>query len=711
VQGNFIGTDAAGAHALGNDYGVVVTGPSNTIGGTAIGAGNLISGNHNDGVLLNGLSAQRNLVQANFIGTDVRGAFPLFNQNGVAIVDGSNNEIGGSVAGAGNLISGNAENGILISDATRNVVAGNLIGTDAAGIHSVRNDGGVTLTGATDNLIGGSAPGTGNVISGNGGGILMEASTGNQIQGNWIGTDTSGTQNLGNLFGDIWPSTGAEGNLIGGTMAGARNIISGDAVSEIYVSMGADNNPVQGNFIGTDVTGTHALGSRDFPGNGILILPGALDNTIGGTELGAGNLISGNLSHASYGVFIAGAGTLLQGNSIGTDVTGTRALGNTEGVEVNANDITIGGTEPGAGNLISGNQKLGITLWGVDHVVILGNRIGTDVTGTQALGNGAAGILVYSQGSTTATIGGTDPGAGNLISANLGDGISIQTSDTAAIVVQGNTIGTDITGTQPLGNAGNGVAIIGGTNDNTISGNLIAFNGVDGVLVNGGTGTAILGNAILGHDNGLGIELANGGNDDQAFPVLTSATTDGSSTTVEGTLASTSSTSFRVEIFANAVCNPSGYGEGERFLGALTVTTDADGNATFSFTAPIGVNPGQFVAATATDPTGNTSEFSACTEVTTSNSPKQISVATLRFPSYCPGAMPESHDPFALAIGFPIPDNEKAEGHRPSLNGGRVGTGDAPAQSARFHIVTAVRCRPMAGQEALDIPLLISLEI
>jgi hypothetical protein len=183
--------------------------------------------------------------------------------------------------------------------------------------------------------------------------------------------------------------------------------------------------------------------------------------------------------------------------------------------------------------------------------------------------------------------------------------------------VQGNTIGTDAGGTQPLGNARNGVHFEDTSNNNLIGGtaagaaNTIAYNGNDGVLVDTATGNAILGNAILGHSAGLGIELLRGGNHNQAAPVLTAVTTGGGTTTVSGVLQGAPDTAFTLEFFADTVCNPSGFGEGESLLGDLTVTTDAGGNASFTFTCAA-VASGQFVAATATDPAGNTSAFPAC---------------------------------------------------------------------------------------------------
>ncbi len=186
--------------------------------------------------------------------------------------------------------------------------------------------------------------------------------------------------------------------------------------------------------------------------------------------------------------------------------------------------------------------------------------------------------------------------------------------------MQGNRIGTDVSGALPLGNGYAGVEFFG-SSDNMIggtvagAGNTIAFNGNSGVIVGDfSTGNAILGNAIFGHDNGLGIFLF-GGNHGQEFPTITAVSSGGGLTTIEGTLTSTPSTTFHLEFFVDSVCNYNGYGEGERFLASFPLTTDADGNAAFTFTVAVAVDPGRFITATATDPGNNTSEFSACAEV------------------------------------------------------------------------------------------------
>jgi titin len=378
--------------------------------------------------------------------------------------------------------------------------------------------------------------------------------------------------------------------------------------------------------IGTDVTGTQALGNSSgitdtTAYSGIAVLGGAHDNLIGGTGAGAGNLISGNISH---GVGISGSGTTgnrVQGNFIGTDVTGTVALGNGQDgndtavvIESGAGNNTVGGTASGARNLISGNLFNGLRIRGSGTAgnVIEGNYIGTDVTGTQPLGNGADGIGI-SDAASGNRIGGTAPGAGNLIAANGSDGVHLFNGATGN-TVQGNRIGTDVTGTNPLGNAGNGVHLEDTSNNNLIggtaagAGNTIAFNGNDGVLVDTATGNTLLSNLIFSSGN-LGIELTNGGNNNLAAPALTSATSDGSSATIQGTLTSTPNTTFTLQFFADPVANASGFGEGQQLLGSVTVTTDASGFATFTVTFATAVPVGQFVSATATGPGGDTSSF------------------------------------------------------------------------------------------------------
>jgi hypothetical protein len=251
----------------------------------------------------------------------------------------------------------------------------------------------------------------------------------------------------------------------------------------------------------------------------------------------------------------------------------------------------------------------GIELQNGGGNVLEGNYLGTDVSGTRPLGNGT-GMLIRSSNNT---IGGTMAGAGNVIAGNQGEGVVI--SNGTANVLQGNSIGTDPSSTIKLGNGDNGVYLVNASG-NTIggtdagAGNIIAYNGNDGVLVDAGSGNAIQRNAIYAHGNGLGIELRNGGNERSPFPILTSASSDGGTIRITGLLLSTPSTAFTLEFFANSVSNPSGFGEGEEFLGSSAVTTDSHGAAIFRITFSVGIPLTEFIAATATNPGNNTSAFS-----------------------------------------------------------------------------------------------------
>jgi hypothetical protein len=518
------------------------------------------------------------------------------------------------------------------SEATNGRAAGNYLGLDASGTTAPGNGAGIMVTLAANVLIGGTDSAHRNVIAGNVFGIRAIVTPTITVQGNYLGTDATGTQPLGNgsagILTDAYPSDAIQ---IGGTAPGAGNVISANAIG---LNLGGGICVVQGNRIGTDVTGTLPLGN----GTGIRVnKSGNGGNTIGGTDPGAANLISGN----GTGILTDRdlSGNVIQGNLIGTDITGTQPLGNTTGLNIGNNFNLVGGTAPGAGNVISSNLKDGLHVE-AGYNTIQGNLIGTDVSGTIPLGNGGNGIhLLYLDGGRSNTIGGTEPGAGNVISNNGGDGI-LNYMD--ATLIQGNLIGTDITGTVPLGNGGNGISLnsnyggsmVGGTyagagnviaysgldgvrvgdeGQDAIVGNAIAFSGFDGVQVDYTSPCAILANSI--HDSGgLGIELTHNGNHNQAFPDLTSATLTSMGTVITGTLTSTPDTAFTVEFFANDVCNPSGYGEGQFWLGDATVTSDDNGLA--SFTATVGsANPGQFIAATATDPMYDTSAFSACVQV------------------------------------------------------------------------------------------------
>jgi hypothetical protein len=177
-------------------------------------------------------------------------------------------------------------------------------------------------------------------------------------------------------------------------------------------------NLVVGNYIGTDVTGTLPRGNR-----GVGVFVSGPNNTIGAP--GAGNLISANGDAGVYLFHSQSTGNVVQGNRIGTDASGSTALGNETGVYVSqAGGARIGGTAAGAGNLVAGNLFSGIEVVRANSTVIQGNLVGTDVTGMQALGNGGNGISLE-LGATNTMIGGTTPAARNVVAASRYVGVRL----------------------------------------------------------------------------------------------------------------------------------------------------------------------------------------------------------------------------------------------------------------------------------------------
>jgi uncharacterized repeat protein (TIGR01451 family) len=515
--------------------------------------------------------------------------------------------------------------GIQLTTTGDNTIEGNFIGTDATGSSDLGNGGyGVVVSDAPNNTIGGIAAGARNVISGNDlGGITLfgAGAIGNRILGNYIGTDATGVTALGNYFGILM---GTDNTTIGGTEAGARNVISGNSHRGVRM-VGGSGNQVLGNYIGTDATGAVGLGN----GGGVE-LEGASNTTVGGTGDGARNLISGNgfdgvSIEASGGV---ATGNQVLGNYIGTDAAGTSLLGNAGyGIRVGsgAGNNTIGGTAAGAGNVISGNGSGGLAISGSGSpgIEVLGNYIGTDISGKADLGNNGDGIFVS---NADTTIGGTSAEARNVVSGNARSGIEFGSLASGSQML-GNYVGTDAAGTAALGNDENGVLVvgdvsIGGTGAGTT--NVIAFNGTNGILVAGGTDNALRRNSTFSNGT-LGIDLGSDGitpndpadadegpNHRQNFPVLTFAGSNIGETVVQGTLNSTPAKTFDIEVFSSPACDPLGYGEGKAFMASALVTTNSDGDGSFEVSFPTASLAGNLITSTATDSSGNTSEFSAC---------------------------------------------------------------------------------------------------
>lgn len=386
--------------------------------------------------------------------------------------------------------------------------------------------------------------------------------------------------------------------------------------------------------------------------------PGATAGDRIGLLISAGESTVRGLAITGFG----GAGIRLQtnggntiaGNFIGVSAGGIVARGNgIAGVDIlSSNANVIGGTEPAARNLISGNTGDGVHIGELrasdsDAMgnLMQGNLIGTDITGATALGNQGNGVNLE-EGANNNTLGGAAAGTRNLISGNTLSGILIRDDGTDANLVLGNLIGTDVTGAAALGNRNSGVLIDNEASVNRVGGatgeaNVIAFNGTTtsngaGVRVVSGTRNTVSGNSIFSNtgaaNNGLGIDLGSvgitanddddadidtGANDLQNFPVLDSVITADGETTVDGIFNSRPDTLYTLEFFSSPLADSSGNGEGRDFVASLAVTTN--GSGVFSLSEQVLgviVAEGLFLTATATDPEGNTSEFSMARQVT-----------------------------------------------------------------------------------------------
>lgn len=528
--------------------------------------------------------------------------------NGLTVASASN-AIGGTSAGQGNILSGNTGVGLLVSSGNTNLIRGNFVGTNDTGTAPNPNDAGIALTGGTGAIIGGTTTGAGNLLSGNTG-LFQSAHVEDLVIGIWVGETANDTIIQGNYFGCNRTCTSA---LYTGV----------DRVSKEVV-MKADR------------------------------------TIIGGTTAGARNIVVP--LHTGLTTHDNADGTIIQGNYIGLNATGTEAIApavenNADGIHDSGTNTLVGGTTPGAGNVISGFQVgQGIEKNGGSGLIVHGNIFGSDYTGnvSHPQFDNANGVMLLVVNNNT--IGGTTAAERNIfgsstVSAMGGSGVSIIGG--ANNTVQGNYIGVGADGTTALPNI-RGIIMVGtGTENNLIggtatgAGNIIANNAAAGIGVGDvlGVGAAGVGNTILGNsiynNVGLGIDLANGTahdgptandsndsdtgpNNFQNFPVLTSATISGGSLSVAGTLTSLASTIYRLEFFSNTAADSSGYGEGKTYLGATSVTTDGTGNVSFSVTnlssAPLGAE----ISATASQDLGtgyySTSEFSQTITVTSSSS-------------------------------------------------------------------------------------------
>ncbi len=357
--------------------------------------------------------------------------------------------------------------------------------------------------------------------------------------------------------------------LDGSTSGALRVNGPGSVIRGLNIHGGSDGIQIQtsgvtiaGNFVGTNPAGTSSF---LLPSVGIRVVSGD-NHVIGGAAAADRNLVSG---YRDGSIEIeAGNGTLVQGNYVGTNVTGTASLQDLSASPFGVQPDPLTTNVSVLGNLISGNAT-GVPAYG-GGAIIRGNLIGTQpdgVTTVSPIGN-AVGVYLLGNGNV---VGGTSAGQGNTIAFSSGEGIRVQPG------------------------------IVGGN----ITGNSIFSNTRLGINLSGISGLTPLANDACDADT-------TPGNLGQNYPIITSAGVAAGNVTISGTLNSTASTTFRVEFFSNTACSSSGNGEGRTYLGFANVATNGTCDATFG-PLVFAVPPGETVfTATATDPANNTSEFSAC---------------------------------------------------------------------------------------------------
>lgn len=558
ILGNLIGTEVTGNDTLSNGSGIFLVGAKNTIiGGNTAASRNIISGNLQAGIVLNGIGTRNNIIKGNYIGTNINGTDYLSNHTGIILKAQSNyNIVGGLTAAERNLISGNIEIGVYIESSDSNIFVGNYIGPDITGAgiftngDSVVQGNGIELnTVSRYNQIGGSSAAERNVISGNRvyGLVYYGNSSFNNTSGNYIGTDASGNHKLPNATG-ICVDGGSNHNIIN------NNLLSGNKSYGIFfVTTGTYYNEFKGNKVGTNAMVTDTIPNYI----GVIVAAGTRYNTIGGTASGEANIITGNYYD---GIEIADYGTdhnQIVGNIIGSTNPSIPGNYNGIGIATNPKNNLI------SYNTIVNNKYMGMILFEhADSNQILNNYIGTDATTATDMGNGAAGIAIV-QGASA-----------NFIKANV-----IAYNDTAGIIIADNN-----------------------TLNNTLSQNAIHHNGLIGIDI-----------FPFGFNNNDAGDVDTGPNLSMNSPVFTSTIYNPSDGKLwlNGTIDYNyiSPQGILIEIF-KSVGDTGGYGQALQYLGNAVV--DASGHWFNAFT---GATAGELLVATATDIFGNTSEFSPNSDI------------------------------------------------------------------------------------------------
>ncbi len=506
----------------------------------------------------------------------------------------------------------------IVYNTPNNKLKGCYIGLGLDGVTDSGNNGhGIIINPtSTGNIIGGTTLAERNIISGNNNGhaIIVTASSGNYIIGNYLGTNAAGSAAVANSFMGVQMDNSSN-NTIGGASLDSSNLISGNGQTAIQI-IGGNFNRILGNTIGLQADKSSALGNS---GSGIYL------NNTNFTQIGGIGALSGNIisSNNSIGINIENSrSTSIKSNIIGTSQNTQLARGNmANGIQLtNSRQTIIGGDHLTEGNIISCSSGAGINFegGGSNKTIVKGNYIGTDNTGTLALGNNVIGVILKSD---SCTIGGPILGEGNVIvDSKIFCGLLI--ADASANTVIGNSIGIGADGSTAIPNKTDGINISVETNgkfcsNNIVQFNTIAFNNDHGINV----GKALNNNINNNERNNdlrfnsiycnikLGISLnltnpADQGNNGKVAPIINNALSTSNKVVglANGLLPTDAVDIYEMTDCINCDLNP----QGKRYI--TTVFPDAAGNWSYDQGSPI---TGTLIA-TATDVLRNTSQFSLC---------------------------------------------------------------------------------------------------
>lgn len=478
VQGNHIGTNAAGNSAIANStHGLDIQGWGNNI------LDNVVSGNSQAGINVEGSTATDVFIRGNTVGLNAAGTAALPNAAQGVLVRNSATGIfiGGPDTAHRNVISGNQLHGVLIeSTSSGNAIQGNYIGTNPAGTGSIGNSSGVNLRGASNEVVD-------NVISGNtGSGVILGwfSTEDNILQGNRIGTNAAGTVALPNTMSGILYNTSGTGNII------RQNVISGNLSLGISLAGVAE---IHDNLVGLTADGTGAIGNNI---DGISVLNGGADSSI------YDNVISGN---NRYGIFIQDSLQDFTGNIVGLNQAGDAAVPNgNDGIRIQAPNVIIGDLSPLNRNIISGNGDDGVQVEGLNAIIRL-NYVGLSADGSTVIRNNNRGVIIGGGGAGSEVrqnhIAGHDTTAGLFLGSTS--------------LAQGNVVGMNADQDAALPNS---IGILVGVSapdaeviNNSVSGNLNAGIRIQSPSIVEVNAVGLTPSGLISIPNGTGIEVTEGG--------------------------------------------------------------------------------------------------------------------------------------------------------------------------------------------------------